>query len=64
MLKMAEKYALTARRVHDARHAATAITNNVISIYTYDVADWKIFEHEGLTITSPPSVLADFTIES
>ena len=57
MLEISEKYNLTARRVHDARHAATALLNGVISIYTYDVADWKIFEPEGLTIAAPPGVL-------
>lgn len=58
MLEISEKYNLTARRIHDARHAATALINNVTSIYTYDVADWKIFEPEGLTIIGPPSILA------
>lgn len=57
MLEISEKYELTARRVHDARHAATAMVNGVTSIYTYDVDDWSIFEPEGLKITGPPSVL-------
>lgn len=57
MLELSEKYGLTARKVHDAKHAATAITNGLTSIYTYDLADWKIFEPEGLVITGPPSVL-------
>lgn len=64
MLEISEKYNLTARRVHDARHAATALTNGVTSIYTYDVADWKIFEPEGLTIMGPPSVLANLTTDN
>jgi len=59
MLELSDKYALTARKVHDARHAATAIINGITSIYTYDSADWKIFEPEGLIINGPPSVLAD-----
>ncbi len=57
MLEISEKYNLTARRIHDARHAATALINNVTSIYTYDISDWKVFEPEGLTIIGPPSVL-------
>ncbi len=57
MLELSEKYHLTARRVHDARHAATALTNGVKLIYTYDVEDWQIFKPEGLTIVGPPSVL-------
>lgn len=57
MLELAEKYNLTARRVHDARHAATALTNGVNLIYTYDVNDWEVFKSAGLTIIGPPSVL-------
>lgn len=57
MLELSEKYNLTARRVHDARHAATALTNGVTLIYTYDVEDWQVFKTESLTITGPPSVL-------
>lgn len=57
MLELSEKYNLTARRVHDARHVATALTNGVTLIYTYDVDDWEVFKPERLTITGPPSVL-------
>ena len=57
MLELSEKYNLTARRVHDARHVATALTNGVALIYTYDVDDWEVFKPERLTITGPPSVL-------
>jgi len=57
MLGLSKKYRLTARRVHDARHAATALINGVTFIYTYDVSDWKVFKPEGLTIIGPPSVL-------
>lgn len=57
MLEMSEAYKLTARRVHDARHAATALINDVTSIYTYDTDDWKIFEPEGLSIEGPSSIL-------
>ncbi len=57
MLELAGKYKLTARRVHDARHAATALTNGVQLIYTYDVSDWEVFRPEGLTIIGPPGAL-------
>lgn len=57
MLALAKKYKLTARRVHDARHAATALSNGVALVYTYDQADWEVFKPEGLAITGPPSVL-------
>ena len=57
MLELSDKYNLTARRVHDARHAATALTNNIKLIYTYDVDDWQVFNQEGLTIVGPTSIL-------
>jgi len=57
MLELAERYHLTARRVHDARHAAMAIVSGVRHVYTYDVQDWQMFKPEGLTITGPDSVL-------
>lgn len=53
----AEKYHLTARRVHDARHAAIAIVSGIQHVYTYDINDWNIFSTEGLTISGPESVL-------
>lgn len=34
------EHRLTARRTHDARHAATALTAGVRQVYTYDVTDW------------------------
>ena len=55
-MELSEKHKLTARRVHDARHAATALVNGVKSIFTYDTNDWQIFEADGLTIAGPPSV--------
>ena len=60
MLELSAKYNLTARRVHDARHVATALINDVFSIYTYDVDDWKSFEQEGLIISGQPTVLDNF----
>jgi predicted nucleic acid-binding protein len=56
-LALAGKHRLTARRVHDARHAATALVNGITSVYTYDMDDWRIFEADGLHITGPPTTL-------
>jgi predicted nucleic acid-binding protein len=58
MLDFAKRYALTGRRVHDARHAATALASGVRSVLTYDTDDWRVFEPEGIVIAGPPSVLA------
>jgi predicted nucleic acid-binding protein len=58
MLDLAKRYALTGRRVHDARHAATALEAGVRGVFTYDVEDWRIFEPEGIVLAGPPSVLA------
>ncbi len=57
MLGLAADQALTARRIHDARHAAMALTSGVSRVYTYDVGDWRRFESAGLEIVGPPSVL-------
>jgi len=56
MLELAEKHQLIARRIHDARHAALAISAGIHSVYTYDNEDWKRFE-PFLTITGPNSVI-------
>ena len=56
MLHLAEKHNLTARRVHDARHAATALVHGVSDVYTYDVSDWKVFETDGVSIVGPATV--------
>jgi predicted nucleic acid-binding protein len=61
MLELAEKYHLTARRVHDARHAAMAIVSGVRYVYTSDVDDWNVFSPEGLTITGPNSILQEIS---
>jgi predicted nucleic acid-binding protein len=55
-LQLAERYRLTTRRIHGARHAATAL-HNVTRVYTYDPADWH-FLAEGIIIVGPPSTLA------
>lgn len=57
MLTLAEKNRLTARRIHDARHAAMAMNAGITRVYTYDVADWRMFEADGLVISGPPGVL-------
>lgn len=57
MLEIAEAHGLTARRIHDARHAATALVNGVNQVFTYDIEDWHTFHPEGILIVGPPSVL-------
>jgi hypothetical protein len=47
---------ITAQRVHDARHAATALVAGVTQVYTYDVGDWQVFQSDGVSIIGPPSV--------
>jgi predicted nucleic acid-binding protein len=59
MLDLAERYRLTARRIHDARHAATALLAGVQRVYTYDPNDWRVFAPEGIVIAGPPSVLQE-----
>ncbi len=61
MLALAEKNELTARRIHDARHAAMAMNAGITSIFTYDTADWSMFVPDGLVIAGPPSVLPKTT---
>ena len=61
MLDLAVKNQLTARRIHDARHAATALAANVHEIYTYDISDWAMFSSAGINIVGPPSVLTTQT---
>lgn len=58
MLELAAKHKLRARRVHDARHAAAAITAGITSVFTYDVEDWEAFEGDGLKIVGPTTTLA------
>lgn len=58
MLELAANHRLTARRIHDARHAVTAIVGGISQVYTYDVGDWRIFESDGILIAGPPSVLS------
>ena len=56
-LQLAATHGLTARRIHDARHAAAALAAGVHSVYTYDIDDWRLFEAHGLQITGPTSTL-------
>jgi predicted nucleic acid-binding protein len=58
MLELSAKYHLRARRVHDARHAAAAMTAGVKSVFTYDTEDWESFESDGLSIEGPATTLA------
>ena len=55
-LELAEQHNQTGRRVHDARHAATAIIHGVTDVYTYDVHDWCDFIPNGIAIAGPESV--------
>lgn len=57
-LELAAGHRLTARRVHDARHAAVALVAGVQEIYTYDVDDWRVFQADGLRVVGPESILA------
>jgi len=59
MLEPAERHRLTARRIHDARHAATALVAGVRQVFTYDRDDWQFFVPDGLVIAGPPSVLPE-----
>lgn len=56
-LQLAAQHGLTARRVHDARHAGVALVADIRDVYTYDADDWKVFESSGLRIAGPPSTL-------
>ena len=56
-VEMAAAHNLTARRIHDARHAAAAIVAGVTRVYTYDVEDWKAFQNDDLAIVGPVSAL-------
>lgn len=56
-MELASAHNLTARRIHDARHAAAALTAGLTRVYTYDADDWKLFAGDGLTIVGPPSTL-------
>jgi len=57
-LELATAHQLRARRIHDARHAATALVAGISLVFTYDVEDWKVFEGDGLRIAGPASTLA------
>jgi predicted nucleic acid-binding protein len=56
-LELAAALNLTARRVHDARHAATALQAGVYAVYTYDPDDWQRFAPWGVRVLGPESTL-------
>ncbi len=58
MLELAERHRLTARRIHDARYAATALVAGVHEVFTYDRDDWQVFAPDGIVIAGPSSVLS------
>jgi predicted nucleic acid-binding protein len=58
---LAAQHHLTARRIHDARHAATALVSGILAVYTYDIDDWQDFEADGLRIVGPPTTMARMT---
>ncbi|MEJ5311252.1 MAG: type II toxin-antitoxin system VapC family toxin [Anaerolineae bacterium] len=57
MLDLVAEHKLTARRVHDARHAAMALVAGVARVYSYDVTDWRVFASNGITVIGPESVM-------
>lgn len=56
-LRLAAAHRLNARRVHDARHAAAALSAGVVAVYTYDPDDWRAFETDGMSIAGSESTL-------
>ncbi len=58
MLDLAITHGLRARDIHDARHAAVALTAGVSNVLTYDVSHWQRFISNGLAVVGPPSVLS------
>jgi hypothetical protein len=63
-LALAAHHQLTARRIHDARHAATALVAGIMSVYTYDIEDWQVFGADGLRIVGPPTTMARLAQET
>ncbi len=57
-LQLATRHTLTARRIHDARHAATALSHKVEHVFTYDPEDWRVFTSDGIIIDGPATTLA------
>jgi predicted nucleic acid-binding protein len=58
MLDMAVAHGLRTRDIHDARHAAVALTAGVSKVLTYDVKHWERFSSDGFEVVGPPSVLS------
>jgi predicted nucleic acid-binding protein len=57
-LQLARAHNLTARSVHDARHAACALMHSGEGVYTYDFNDWRAFAPDGMQVLGPPSTIA------
>lgn len=56
-MELASAHNLAARRIHDAGHAAAALAAGVLTVCTYDVDDWKLFESDGRSIVGVASSL-------
>lgn len=56
MLAIAKAQDLRARRVHDARHAATALVHGVCRVATYDQGDWSKFASHGIVLVNPETL--------
>lgn len=52
-MRLAAAHDLTARRIHDARHAATALAAGVTRVVTYDTGDWHVFGTDGMAVVHP-----------
>ena len=57
-LDLAVTHGLTARRTHDARHAAAALNAGITHVRTYDVSDWQVFTDDGMQVLALPENLS------
>jgi predicted nucleic acid-binding protein len=60
MLELAKELKLHARRIHDARHAATALVQGVGRVVTYDQGDWDKFTIYGMTVVMPVQLASNW----
>ncbi len=61
MLEIAKELKLHARRIHDARHAATALVQGVCRVATYDQGDWARFAAQGMHAMTPAELALHLT---